>query len=345
MEAVPKAGLVLLACWVSVARASGCSRSGLDEVGLIQQDLQRQKASQQPPALDPPAVTYEIGESVEVKGGAGHEGWFPCSIKSLGKRPNEYTISVPALGDLPVRAAALRKAQPESRLWMPHFAPGERVEVLGAFPPFVGLWVQARVLGQGNLPNTYYIRVPTSTADSIPDVPLSSLRKLHEPVVSGCSTTDRMQAVYTFMTQGNMVFLGWADKCENFMPANGTDYQRLDRCVQEIFPVSPMCSQCGVEFMKETMGTCRTECEPMSSSCTSFTSPSTSCMDNMVKCMDCANPALLTLFDCVGASDDTIAGKLAKLRGFAASRTLALPGMVNGIYTALLDGLTRSAGF
>mmetsp|Transcript_59494 Transcript_59494/g.159362 ORF Transcript_59494/g.159362 Transcript_59494/m.159362 type:complete len:357 (-) Transcript_59494:58-1128(-) len=346
------AGIVLLACLVGLGRASGRLPTSLDGVIFLQHDLSRaEKANAtrhttppEEPSADTAAPTYVVGESAEVKGGGAQVGkWFPCSIKSLGPRPHEYTITLATVGDMTAHARVLRKARPEALNWVPGFRAGEHVEVFATTPPFTGQWIQARILGQGTVANAYYIQVPVIEADAIPDVPLASLRKLREPVASGCSTEDRMQALHTFFTKGNMVFGGWATKCENFMPADGVDYERLNKCVQEVLPVSPMCSLCGVDFMKEAMGPrCSSKCTPMASSCTSLISPSDRCMDDTVKCMDCTMPALHSLFECVGINDPSLSGKLSQLRNAAANHLQAMPGANDGTFAVIIDMLGRS---
>mmetsp|Transcript_73973 Transcript_73973/g.217065 ORF Transcript_73973/g.217065 Transcript_73973/m.217065 type:complete len:364 (-) Transcript_73973:34-1125(-) len=357
--AILAARLVLLACLVELNGASGRVPSSVDEVILIQNNLiTGQKAeltmsseSAADPSTDPPVLTFDIGESVEVLGKGSHAGeWIPCSIKSRGDRPNEYTITVPQVGDIRrVKAAKIRRALAETGFWIPAFAPGERAEVFPNEGPFNGSWIQAQILGQGSVPNTYYINVPTSEVNPIPDVSFSLLRKLQKPVISGCSTVDRMQMVHLFSAKGSFFFVGWADRCENFMPQEGNtsagvDYVKMDACLRAVFPISPKCSACGGDFVKEAMGPCSAACAPTTTSCASFTSPSESCMADLATCMDCTKPALDTLFQCVGVYDETIPGKTAFLRDAARGKLLAQPGVADKIFASLVDGLALSVG-
>uniref|UniRef100_A0A7S2HFR2 Uncharacterized protein n=1 Tax=Alexandrium andersonii TaxID=327968 RepID=A0A7S2HFR2_9DINO len=377
----PTTSCMLLVCLVVVAHASRPIVVGLDEVAFIQHDLsKRPQAAQDDPAkafeegfnehakqfgevsavdmarfigslgamkaptVAPANLTYVAGESALVKGSGDHAGdWFPCQIKGVGKRPHEYRIFMPSVGNITVRAVALRKVQPEAQSWLPAFAPGERVEILAENAQWSGHWLQATILGQGSVPNTYYVKVHVAEVDALPDVPLRMLRKRYEPAASGCSDSDRMQVMHTFLQKGNLVFAGWASKCENFMPADGVvDYRKLDQCLQEVFPVSPMCTSCGVDFMKETTSRCSSQCGPITSACKSFSTPSKDCQDATAKCMACSTPALLSLFECVGIDDNGLPGKLEKFQQAAASRLLAMPGATDGIFTALLQALGSS---
>mmetsp|Transcript_48322 Transcript_48322/g.149261 ORF Transcript_48322/g.149261 Transcript_48322/m.149261 type:complete len:365 (+) Transcript_48322:63-1157(+) len=358
--AISAAALVLLSWSAPLVCAAGRPRGGLDELALVQRGSPQghQAVGALPAAAPvaggktppPPPPSYAVGESVEVKGSGAHAGeWIPCSITGKGEKPHQYAILVPFAGEMQVMAAALRKAEVGTGWWVPSFAPLERVEVLSAVGPLAGSWIQGKVLGQGSLPNTYYLQVPTADIDALPDIPLSSLRKLHEPVVAGCSTVDRKQVLHVLTMKGVLAFAGWSDRCEDFMlpggkgnESAGVDYRKLDRCVQEVLPVSPMCSLCTADFARESFGTCSAQCLPTASECASFTSPSARCQKALSDCLGCAGPALLSLFQCVGLSDESLPSRLSSLRDAASKRALAIPGVVDSIYGILMDGLAKS---
>mmetsp|Transcript_100840 Transcript_100840/g.315134 ORF Transcript_100840/g.315134 Transcript_100840/m.315134 type:complete len:342 (-) Transcript_100840:60-1085(-) len=338
------APIVRLACLLPPACVLVSSHGGLDDFALVQRSFLKGQKANTTVNMELPVLSYVVGESAEVKGSGQFAGkWFPCLIKSKREQPETYTITVPDMGDVHhVPASHLRKADLQAANWLPSFAAGERAEMLATEGSFKGSWIQSKVLSQGSMPNTYHVEVPTSKVGPIPDVQLSHLRKLGEPMVAGCSRLDRRQALHMFKKLDVFVFAGWANKCENFLLGNAVDYQKLDRCVREVMPVSPMCSMCGIDFAREAMGPCSAKCVPVVAECGSFTSPSRGCMEAATGCMECTTPAMNALFECLGMYYEGTPGQLELIVNTTRKGYMALTGMADGIFGAILNGLYRS---
>lgn len=164
IEAEPAEGIEAVAASATEELQRNASTNTMDAV--------EESTSPQPAILDADGIEGDVGESVEVKVYHGpHAGaWVPAVIKGKGTEPDSYNIFVPTYNSADkvvsnVAGSALRKTSKkvviDEELKYPHYAVGERAEVVMPLGRNSSVAYKCTVTARGSARNTYDLEVPS----------------------------------------------------------------------------------------------------------------------------------------------------------------------------------------